>query len=223
MLEGLENLERVHNRRKALVWVSEGYDFTAFQSARLGVGGSGNPFAENDLARRMAALDDMPDPTSLNSGRSTSSYAEASRRFETFSEADLVRELAEVTRAANRANTTIYTIDPRGLVAGSDIDEQVEPKAWTEFVRKSQESMRVLADETGGVAIVNQNDFDKALKRIDNETSDYYVLGYSSNNLDPTKRKRKIEVKVARKDTSVWARKEYVLRRPPQPSSKEKR
>ena len=221
MLEGLENLEKVHNRRKALVWVSEGYDFSAFQNARLGIGGG--PFAENDLARRMAALDDMPDPTSVNSGRSSSRYAESSRRFETFSDADLVRELAEVTRSANRANTTIYTIDPRGLVAGSDIDEQVEPRAWTEFVRKSQESMRVLADETGGVAIVNQNDFDKALKRIDNETSDYYVLGYSSNNFDLTKRKRKIEVKVARKGTSVWARKEYVLRRPPQPVSKEKR
>ena len=40
----------------------------------------------------------------------------------------------------------------------------------------------MLADETGGIAVVNQNDFDKALKRIDTETSDYYVLGYYSNN-----------------------------------------
>ena len=40
-------------------------------------------------------------------------------------------ELGEITRAANRANTTIYTIDPRGLVAGSDIDEQVDPRSGT--------------------------------------------------------------------------------------------
>ena len=44
-------------------------------------------------------------------------------------------------------------------------------------MRKSQDSLRVLAEETGGIAVVNQNDFDKALKRIDAETSDYYVLG----------------------------------------------
>ena len=44
----------------------------------------------------------------------------------------------------------------------------------------------MLAEETGGIAVVNKNDFDKALKRIDAETSDYYVLGYYSSNPDPT-------------------------------------
>ncbi len=67
----------------------------------------------------------------------------------------------------------------------ADIDEQVDPQQWQEYVRKSQDSLRVLADDTGGIAVVNQNDFDKALKRIDAETSDYYVLGYYSKNPDP--------------------------------------
>ena len=35
-----------------------------------------------------------------------------------FADADLASELGELTRAANRANATIYTIDPRGLVGG---------------------------------------------------------------------------------------------------------
>ena len=69
---------------------------------------------------------------------------------------------------------------------------------WQAYVRKSQDSLRVLAEETGGLAVVNMNDFDKALKRIDAETSDYYVLGYYSSNPDPTKRRRQIEVKVTR-------------------------
>ena len=43
-----------------------------------------------------------------------------------FAFADLVGELAELTRAANRANTTIYTIDPRGLVGGPDLDEKID-------------------------------------------------------------------------------------------------
>ena len=86
-----------------------------------------------------------------------------------------------------------------------------------EHVRKTQDSLRVLADETGGIAVVNQNDFDKALKRIDAETSDYYVLGYSSTNPDPLKRTRKIEVKVKRPDMRVISRTSYSLR--PNPST----
>ena len=132
-------------------------------------------------------------------------------------DADLARELGELTRTANRANATIYTIDPRGLVAGADLDEQLDPTEFGEHVRKTQDSLRVLADETGGIAVVNQNDFDKALKRIDAETSDYYVLGYSSTNPDPLKRTRKIEVKVKRPDMRVISRTSYSLR--PNPST----
>jgi len=129
-----------------------------------------------------------------------------------FSDADLARELTYLTRAANRANATFYTIDPRGLVAGQDIDETVNPVEWQDHVRKTQDSLRVIANETGGIAVVNQNDFSKALKRIDAETSDYYVLGYYSNNPDPLKRTRKIEVKVKREGLNTWSRTSYTLK-----------
>jgi VWFA-related protein len=135
---------------------------------------------------------------------------------ETFSDADLAYELSGITRAANRANTTIYTIDPRGLVAGQDIDEPVDPQEWSEHLRKTQDTMRVLADDTGGISVVNQNDYDRALKRIDADSSDYYILGYSSTNPDPLKRTRKIEVKLANKPgVSVWSRTSYSLRQVP--------
>jgi VWFA-related protein len=127
-------------------------------------------------------------------------------------EADLIGELHELTRAANRANATFYTIDPRGLVAGPDIDEEVETPEWQAYVRDTQDSLRTLAEETGGIAVVNQNDFDKALKRIDNETSDYYVLGYYSSNPDPLKRRRRVEVRTTRQGLNVWSRGEYTLR-----------
>lgn len=99
-------------------------------------------------------------------------------------------------------------------MAGSDIDEQVDPTEWGDYVRKSQDSLRVLAEETGGLAVVNMNDFDKALKNIDAASSDYYVLGYYSSNPDATKRRRQIQVKVTRKDVDVFSRKEYVLKAP---------
>jgi hypothetical protein len=71
----------------------------------------------------------------------------------------------------------------------------------------------VLAEETGGIAVVNMNDFDGALKRIDADSSDYYILGYYSKNPDASQRRRKIEVKVNRpgRNISVASRKEYVL------------
>jgi Ca-activated chloride channel family protein len=89
---------------------------------------------------------------------------------------------------------------------------------WERHLRKSQDSLRVLAELTGGIAVVNTNDHSKALKRIDAETSDYYVLGYYSTNPDPLQRTRRIEVRVKRPGVNVWSRTSYTLRQPPAPS-----
>ena len=96
-----------------------------------------------------------------------------------------------------------------------DLDENIDPTEWQDYITNSQDSLRVLAEQTGGIAVVNQNDFDKALKRIDNETSDYYVLGYYTKNPDPTIRIRHLEVKVKRPDMNVFARRQYSLKRLP--------
>ncbi len=80
-------------------------------------------------------------------------------------------------------------------------------------MRETQDSLRVLAEGTGGIAIVNQNDFDKGLKRIDNETSDYYVLGYYSSNPDPLRRHTRSSRSGPRARTSPSsARETYSLR-----------
>jgi VWFA-related protein len=214
----LNNLNSVTNRRKALIYVSDGYDFNPFQDARLGLMDSNSPFAQNEF-RRQENQQQNSDGTS----NGTDPFTQQQKQSETFADADLARELGELTRQANRSNVTMYTIDPRGLVGMGDIDEQVDPQQWSEFVRKSQDSLRVIAEETGGLAIVNQNDFSKALKRIDAETSDYYVLGYYSKNPDASKRRRQVEVKVARKGATTWFRKEYVLKPPPKVTSSSKK
>ena len=96
-----------------------------------------------------------------------------------------------------------------------DLDDNVDPVEFQEYLSNSINSLRVLAEQTGGIAVVNQNDFDKALKRIDAETSDYYMIGYYSTNPDPLKRTRQIDVKVKRKDVDVWARKSYSIKTGP--------
>ena len=210
--EMLENLAKIHNRRKALIYVSNGYDFNPFEKSRSGqaeffenrFGTQSNPNAGGNV-----------DGTTDSNYNNSSDINDPSRSGAKFADADLVRELAELTRAANRANATIYTIDPRGLVGMPDLDDNVDPVEFQEYLSNSINSLRVLAEQTGGIAVVNQNDFEKALKRIDAETSDYYMLGYYSTNPDPLKRTRQIDVKVKRKDIDVWARKSYSIKTGP--------
>src|SRR5215216_3296096 len=47
----LNNLNSVHNRRKALIYVSDGYDFNPFQDSRLGLMDPSSPFAQNEMRR----------------------------------------------------------------------------------------------------------------------------------------------------------------------------
>ena len=188
----MNNLEKLQNRRKAVIYISSGYDFNPFEQSRL----------EEQAQRMHVESSDLQNDPFYRTQQSSQLLAES----------DLIRELAELTRAANRANATLYTIDPRGLIAGQDLDDEVPTQEWNAYVRDTQDSLRVLAEETGGIAVVNQNDFDKALKRIDNETSDYYVLGYYSTNPDPLRRTRKVEIKTTRPSLNVWSRGEYTLR-----------
>lgn len=196
----MQKMAQIQNRRKAVVYVSNGYDFNPFPDARAGT-------------------DRIYGSRGMGSYQNNSQYDSQTNPFDQqgnqFADADLARELAELTRAANRANVTMYSIDPRGLVGGPDLDEKVDPVEYQDHVRKTQDSLRVIAEETGGIAVVNQNDFDKALKRIDNETSDYYILGYYSSNPDPTKRHRRVEIKSKRDGVSIWSRSSYSLKPPP--------
>jgi VWFA-related protein len=214
MSEGLKNLELVHNRRKALVWVSDGYDFAPFKDARYGTMDTNSPFEQNQsrLSQRQAAQGQQ-DSSAGATDPNNDPDVQQMRQSEEFADADLSRELYEITQAANRANTTIYTIDPRGLVGPlPDLDENVDPQQWSEFVRKSQDSLRTLAEETGGIAVVNTNDFTKALRKVDADTSDYYVIGYYSTNPDILKRRRSVDIRLKRPGLTVSFRKEYVIR-----------
>ena len=205
----MTQLDQVHNRRKALIYVSNGYDFNPFESSRSG---TANGIYENN---NMKQMDNQANAQAAQaSGVDPSQYSQdpSTTQNNKFADADLARELSELTKSANRANVSIYTMDPRGLVGMPDLEDNVDPTEWASYIEKSTSSLRVLAELTGGIAVVAQNDFDKALKRIDAETSDYYMLGYYSSNPDPLRRTRHVEVRVKRKDLDVWSRKTYSLK-----------
>jgi VWFA-related protein len=201
----LMQLEKVNNRRKAFIYISSGYDFNPFQNGRLKW--EQEQFGTNNRDTDGKTGYEIDHPGDMNPFL---------RQGQQFAESDLVAELAELTRAANRANTSFYTIDPRGLMSNvADISEDLTSEDWRAFTQVSQSSLRVLADETGGIAVVNQNDFKKALQEIDNATSDYYILGYYSSNPDPLRKKRSIEVRVTRPGVHLAPYRQVYTLQPP--------
>jgi VWFA-related protein len=209
----MKSLEQVHNRRKAFVYVSNGYDFNPFSDTRK----------KQDEARwREMNPSSGNDDGSGNNNNSDSDTNPFLRQGNQFSFADLASQLGELTRQANRANVTIYTIDPRGLVGGPDLDEKVDMVDFQNYVTTSQNSLRVLSEQTGGFATINQNDFVKSLKRIDAETSDYYVIGYYSSNPDPTQRRRQVEIKVKRPNVELRYQPTYTLKPTKAPAERRK-
>lgn len=131
----------------------------------------------------------------------------------------------DMIAAATRANVAIYAVDPRGL--GAEFDELASIQSFPDDttlglgmtsifneVRLSQDSLRVMGEETGGFAVVNKNDFATAFQRIVDDNSSYYVMGYYSTNDRRDGRFRKIEVRLNnRPGLTVRARKGYVAPR----------
>ena len=126
----------------------------------------------------------------------------------------------DLIAAATRANVAIYGIDVRGLGAGADdaIEIQSFPEDLTlglnssalqAEVRLGQDMLRVVSDETGGFATVNNNDIAGAMNRLVEENSSYYVLGYYAGNTRRDGRFRKLEVRVNKPGMTVRARKGY--------------
>jgi VWFA-related protein len=70
-------------------------------------------------------------------------------------------------------------------------------------------SMRALAENTDGIAIVNTNDLDGGAQRIVDDLSMYYLLGYYSTNTQLDGKWRKITVRVKRPGVDVRARRGY--------------
>jgi len=123
----------------------------------------------------------------------------------------------EAVAAATRSNVTIYAIDPRGLTTLGDDDitlssttNDLNLRSMQRELQLAHDSLRVIADETGGFAVVNTNDFATAFDRIVSENSSYYMLGYYPTNDRRDGRTRKIAVRVRRPGAQVFARRDYV-------------
>ena len=234
VLDSLENLVRylgtVREERKALITVTHGYEmFEPKQDllrredceappsiGRTGTGPDGRITTNPGRVQNgpVGAL------SSADCFQAAMKYAMLNNR----------QRFTALTQEANRYNVSFYPFDTRGL-AGSDKDmgdrdERMvsDPGEW--YNRQSGtlpgtlmgdraslnvrlDSLRLLADNTDGMAVINTNDLDGGARRIVADLSSYYLLGYYSANEQLDGKWRTIRVRVKRPGVEVRARKGY--------------
>ena len=131
---------------------------------------------------------------------------------------DVQREIQDLIAAATRANVNVYSVDPRGVTSGMEdaielggfpSDSSIKPSDLMNEMRLEHDSLRVVAEQTGGFAVLNQNDFRSGFGRILEDNSSYYVLGYYPTNDKRDGRFRNVEVKVLKPGLRVRARRGY--------------
>ena len=113
-------------------------------------------------------------------------------------------EYRRLIDVANRANTSFYSLDPTGLLADAGTGF-APPEAFP----KRREPLINLSAATDGTSVMNTNDMAAGVRRIVDDVSAYYLLGYSSSNPKADGRFRTITVRVSRPSVRVRARRGY--------------
>ncbi len=136
--------------------------------------------------------------------------------LQAFDTRNLSEEIDALVKRANASDVTFYAVDARGLVpegtSASNDDPLASRPGVAFFAREdSQAGMRLLARETGGLALINSNDFDRGLGRIYRDTSTYYSIGVNLSKL-PATGYRDVRVEVSRPGLTVRARRGFAGR-----------
>jgi VWFA-related protein len=141
-----------------------------------------------------------------------------------------------VTDRAVRSNVSIYAADSRGLQALGPAGDasQASTRGQSAFsgravaarfdsMSASQDALTALAEDTGGRAFFDQNDFKAVFDRVVADTSVYYLLGFSSTNPSKDGRFRRLRVSMKRPDLKLEYRAGYYAARDFAHSGKEDR
>jgi VWFA-related protein len=111
---------------------------------------------------------------------------------------------------AIRSGVTFWTVDARGLVASAPLGDATQGSqgnsgmytggaamAVSSNFQQSQDTLYTLASDTGGKALLDNNDLDHGIVQAQQAVSDYYVLGYYATNTAKDGKFRRIRISVA--------------------------
>ena len=150
--------------------------------------------------------------------------------------ADNQVELRAAIDRAVKANLSVYPVDARGLEAvvpggearqasagGSDAFSGRGMSRQFDQQLASQDTLAALARDTGGRAFLDTNDFAPVYDRVVQDSSAYYVLGYTSTNAALDGKFRRVRVRLTRPELKVEHRSGYYSERDFRHAGKEDR
>jgi VWFA-related protein len=118
-------------------------------------------------------------------------------------------QLTATVNAAIKANVKLYPIDARGLVASAPLGDATKGSSSASSVRTGgaqqqaqasfqaqQETLTTLAGDTGGKALLDENDLSVGIVQAQKDISSYYIVGYNSGNTNLDGHYRKIDLKL---------------------------
>src|SRR5580658_9464460 len=104
-------------------------------------------------------------------------------------------QLHATINAAVRAGVSFWPIDARGLVAQAPLGDATQGSpggkgmytgssalAMTTNFQQSQDTLFALASDTGGKALLDNNDLARGIVQAQNSVSSYYIIGYYATN-----------------------------------------
>lgn len=125
------------------------------------------------------------------------------------------REFRHIVARANSNRVTFYTLDAAGRYTHSGISAEYGglDRSFSEidfvYDANRHEPMQIMADGTGGQAVIGTANFSDALERVGTDFSHYYSLGYTPTHADDG-RYHDVEVRVkGRRDLEVRHREGY--------------
>lgn len=116
-------------------------------------------------------------------------------------------QMRATVNASLRANVSIYTVDARGLVASAPLGDAsvgspggvgmytgASALALATNFQKSQDTMYALAADTGGKALLDNNDLTMGIVQAQKALSSYYIVGYYTTEAELDGKFRRIKM-----------------------------
>jgi VWFA-related protein len=139
-------------------------------------------------------------------------YRENSSTLEQF-EFDMNTRYASIVQAANANGVTLWPLDATGLAVDDLVSAEnrtIEARPNSFLMRQNtQAPLQMMAEQTGGVAAVNTNDWKNNLDELAKDFSDFYSIGYRSTK-SAVDRPHRVEIVVKRKGLKARARKGFL-------------
>lgn len=193
----VRNIGARREARTAFIVVTEGWPLFRPSNSLSNAGGATPPTIRIGPGGRLGTKD----PGTYNADKDL-----CARHLRAAADLDDYRRFRDLIDDANRNNASFYIVDAGGLRTGA---EAIDTLPGQLDARGSVDTLRTLAENTDGNAIVNTNDIKGALLRVVDDLSAYYLIGYYSTNTKSDGSYRSIKVKVNRPGVEVRARRGY--------------